>query len=255
MSVELVLQQTPDAAALVVGRQRLALARAALTEREAAVARTRGEVKTFEDAYLRKVGVLYAELDGWDARIAEREVDLYDSESARRRALEARERARETAEAAFGGQAEVGEVEAPPNLKTLFREVVKRIHPDLAGDKAEQQYLTLLMVRANQAYARGDLETLQRLLDDQLEIHAPEGDELGRLMRQIRHAERDLVTLEREEEALLGSEIGLLFTQARTAAEQGRELLAELAEGMLQQIAEAERRFTLIDLQIGAHGR
>ncbi len=53
------------------------------------------------------------------------------------------------------------EFDPPPGLKALFRELAKRIHPDLAGDEAEQKHLTLLMIRANQAYSRGDAETLQ----------------------------------------------------------------------------------------------
>src|ERR1700755_2330592 len=172
MPTEIILQPTPDAAALIDKREQLAAVRTALAERESELAQIRAQLKTFEGRYVRQVGILYAELDEIEARIAEREVDLYDSDAARRRAEEARQQAQETHDAAFGEAREAEEFDPPPSLKTLFREVAKRIHPDFARDDAEQQYFTLLMARANQAYRRGDTEMLQRMLDDHLEINA-----------------------------------------------------------------------------------
>ena len=206
------------------------------------------------------MGSLYAELDELEARIAEREVDLYDSDSARRRAEEARQRARETHDAAFSGGEEQEEMEPPPGLKTLFREVAKRIHPDLACDEAEQKYFTALMMRANEAYRRGDLSTLQRLLDDHRQISSSAemeqvSVEMARILRQIQHAERDLAELDAEEEMLRGSEIGLLHLDAEAAAREERDLLTELATSLREQIAAAQYRFDFIDRQIRAHGR
>ena len=260
MSAEIILQPSPDAIALTEKREQLAAVRTALAEREAELAQIRAQLKTFEGRYLRQVGILYAELDDLEARIAEREAGLFDSESARRRAEAARQQAKETHDAAFGASAEAEEFEPPPSLKTLFREVAKRIHPDFARDDAEAKYFTLLMARANQAYSRGDTETLQRLLDDHREINASvagEGTaaELLRITRQIRHAERDIARLDVEQASLLTSEIAQLHVDAEAAALQHRDLLTELATGIREQIAEARRRFELLDLQINVHGR
>jgi hypothetical protein len=260
MPAEIILQPGPDAIALMEKREQLVAVRTALAEREAELAQVRAQLKTFEGRYLRQVGVLYAELDDLEARIAEREAGLYDSASARRRAEEARQQAQETHDAAFGASAEAEEFEPPPSLKTLFREVAKRIHPDFARDDAEAKYFTLLMARANQAYSRGDTETLQRLLDDHREINASvagEGTaaELLRITRQIRHAERDIARLDVERASLLTSEIAQLHVDAEAAALQHRDLLTELATGIREQIAEARRRFELLDLQINVHGR
>ena len=262
MSAEIVLQPNFDVAALTDGRGRLAAVRAALADREVELADARARLKVFEGRYLRQVGVLYAELDELEARISEREVDLYDSAAARRRAREARERARETHDAAFSGDQEPEEVEPPPSLKTLFREVAKRIHPDFAGDEAEGKYFTLLMMRANQAYSRGDAETLQRLLDDHREVSAADegaGAALERVLRQIAHSERDIAALDREEEALLGSEIGQLHVEAEAAAGEGRDLLAELEAKLREEIAGAQYRFDfvsrMVERQTGDDGR
>ena len=260
MPAEIILQQTPDDAALLDKREQLAAVRTMLAERESELAHLRAQLKTFEGRYLRQVGILYAELDDLEARIAAREVDLYDSESARRRAEEARQRAQETHDAAFGEAHEAAEFDPPPSLKTLFRDVAKRIHPDFARDDAEQKHFTLLMARANQAYSRGDIEALQRLLDDHREINtsnASEGvaAEFLRITRQIQHAERDIATLDAERHTLLAGEIAQLHLDAEAAAREHRDLLTELATSLREQIADARRRFELIDRQISAHGR
>jgi hypothetical protein len=265
MPAEIVLQPGPNAAALAEKRERLAAVRAALADREADIAQLRSQLKSFEMRYLQRVGVLYAELDELAARITEREVALYDSDSARRRAQEARQRAQETHQAAFGADQEPEEFDPSPSLKTLFREVAKRIHPDFASDDAEQKHFTLLMTRANHAYNCGDADTLQRLLDDHLEINASASDASGanegdsvallRLVRQIQHAERDIAALAREHQTLLASEIGQLYTNNEAASREDRDLLAELAASLLERIADAQYRLEFVERQVNALGR
>jgi len=264
MPAEIALQPNPNAASIAEKRERLAAVRAALAEREADIAQIRSQLKAFEVCYLQRVGVLYAELDEIAARITEREVELYDSDSARRRAQEARERAQETHEAAFGSEQEPAEFDPSPSLKTLFREVAKRIHPDFASDEAERKHFTLLMTRANQAYNCGDAETLQRMLDDQLEVNgamagggSDEGDgvTLLRLARQIAHAERDIAALDGEHQTLLGSEIGQLYTGAEAAAREDRDLLGELEVSLRERIADAQYRLEFVTRQVSALGR
>jgi len=246
MTTELILQQTPDAVALIEKREQLERVRAALAERESELAQVRAQLASFEGRYLR--------------RIAEREVALYDSDAARRRAEETRRHAQETHDAAFGAAHEAEEFDPPPSLKTLFRDVAKRIHPDFARDEAEQRHFTLLMAVANQAYRRGDTEALQRLLDDHREINAliaGEGAaaELERIARQIRHAERDMAQLEAERQGLLAGDIGQLHRDAEMAAREHRDLLTELAAGLREQIEDARGRFERIDRQISGFGR
>jgi hypothetical protein len=260
MPAEIILQQTPDDIALLDKRAELAAVRTTLAERESELAQIRAQLKTFEGRYLRQVGVLYAELDDLEARIAEREVDLYDSDSSRRRAEEARQQAQETHDAAYGEAREAEEFDPPPSLKTLFRDVAKRIHPDFARDDAEQKHFTLLMARANQAYSRGDTETLQRLLDDHREINASiagEGAaaELLRITRQIQHAERDIATLEAERHTLLSGEIAQLHLDAEAAAREHRDLLTELAASLREQISNARHRFEFVERQVKAQRR
>ena len=260
MPSELILQPTADAVTLLRRRAQLAALRSTLADRTSDLAQLRAQLRSFEGRYLRQVGILYAELDDLEARIAEREVDLYDSDAARERAQDSRRRAQETHDAAFGQAHEAPEFDPPPTLKTLFRDVARRIHPDFARDEAEQHHFTLLMTRANQAYSRGDTETLERLLDDHREIHAalagegPAAEHL-RIARQMQHAERDIAALAAEHHALLSTDIAHLFLDAEAAAREHRDLLAELAATLHQQIADANYRHTFVERQMNAHGR
>ena len=121
-------------------------------------------------------------------------------------------------------------------------------------------HITLLMARANQAYRRGDTETLQRMLDDHREINASiagedAAAELLRISRQIQHAERDIAALEAERHTLLASEIAQLFLDAESAAREHRDLLTELATSLQEQITDARYRFEFVSRQINAYGR
>ena len=77
-------------------REELAFLQADLTDRELFLANLRAELAAFEGRYLREVGVLYAELDEWNAKIAELAAEAHGSEEAKSAAAEAREQAEES---------------------------------------------------------------------------------------------------------------------------------------------------------------
>ena len=262
MPAELALHQRSDEALLLEKQAELAALRLRLAEQEAELTRLRSQLHAFESRYFREVGVLYAELDDLEARIAEREVALYDSDAARQRAHDARQRANETQQAAAEQNAadEAGPQEPAPDLRKLFREVARRIHPDFARDESEQAYFTLLMARANQAYSRGDTEALQRLLADGTELDADlpserSSAEVLRIARQIQHARRDLAVLETERHTLTTGEIAQLHADFEAARREHRDLLQELATSVRRDIEDATYRFQFVDRQIAAHGR
>lgn len=96
-------------------------------------------------------------------------------------------------------------------LKTLYRSLARRFHPDLCADAADQAYRTECMLRANHAWKEGDLETLQEL-DDETERLAPdwhswtwlkrlqsarrENDRITRQISKLRRRQKDLRTNE-----------------------------------------------------------
>jgi|SRR6266404_4203705 len=51
-------------------------------------------------------------------------------------------------------------------LKGLYREVAKRVHPDLTSDEADRGRRQKLMAEANRAFELGDANRLARILED-----------------------------------------------------------------------------------------
>jgi len=260
MSSEIVKKLAPEEEELLLKREELASVRAALAERELELADLRAQLKGFEGRYLRQVGVLYSELDDWEAKIAEIEASLKPSETARQRARETRKRAEETHEATHGEASKARDFQPSPDLKSLFREAARRLHPDFAKDEAERLLRTRLMAQANVAYSQGDAEALQRILDDF--GNSPEsvqgegvGAELIRIIRQIHRARKNIAAIENELSSLRASEIAQLKKDAEAAQQGGRDLLAELAADVRERIADAKKRHETLAVELKKHGR
>src|ERR1017187_8323051 len=117
----------PEEEELLHKREELAAVRAALAERELELVDLRSQLAAFEGRYLRQVGVLYAELDEWKARISELEAKLHPSAASTARAEEAREQARQTYDEAHGEASEAKDFIPSPELKRMYRETAKRI--------------------------------------------------------------------------------------------------------------------------------
>jgi DnaJ-class molecular chaperone len=168
------------------------------------------------------------------------------SEAARARAQEARERARQTYEDAHSKASEARDFRPSPELKSLFREAAKRIHPDLAKDSADQERRTQFMAEANRAYEAGDAEALQRILDEYQDgADAVDGEGIGaeliRIIRQISQAKSRVAAIEQQLAALRQSEMALLKKQTEEREQEGRDLLAELAAAVREQIEQAKK--------------
>ena len=241
MAVQITRRLKPEEEEILRKRAELEAVKATLAERELEFADLRGHLAAFEGRYLRQVGALYAELDEWKARIAELQAQRHPSSAAKRQSEEAREQARQTHEAAYGEASKPPEFTPSPELKTLFREVAKRIHPDFAKDSADRDLRTRLMAEANRAYETGDADALRRILDeydDSADALPGEGvgAELIRIIRQISQARKRIAGIEQELAALRQSEIAQLEQDGEKARKQGRDLLAELAAAAREHI-------------------
>ena len=260
MSGEIVRKLTPEEDELLRKREELASVRAALAERELELADLRAQLKSFEGRYLRQVGVLYAELDEWEAKIAEIEAKLNPSATANQRAQETRKRAEETHEATHGEASKARDFQPSTELKSLFREAAKRLHPDFAKDEADRLLRTRLMAQANDAYSRGDAEALQRILDEF--GNSPEsvqgegvGAELVRIIRQIHQAKTNIAAIEQELDRLRASEIVQLKQDTEAAQQQGRDLFDEIATDVRERIANVKGKHETLSAEVGKRGR
>ena len=260
MSGQIVRKLTPEEEEALRKREELASVRATLAERELELADLRAQLRSFEGRYLREVGVLYAELDEWEARIAELESSLRPSATASQQANEARKRADETQEATHGEASKARDFHSSADLRSLFREAAKRLHPDFAKDEADRLLRTRLMAQANVAYSQGDADALQRILDEF--GNSPEsvqgegvGAELVRIIRQIHQAKKNIAAIEQQLASLRATEIAQLRQDVETAEKEGRDLLAELADSVRKRIAKMKKKHDGLALELKKHGR
>ena len=227
-------QPRPEDPELFRLRSQLATLRKTLASREAALDHLRAQLNSFEGRYIRQVGVLYIQLDDWQDRIAE----LHNP----------------TPPQSIAPEPDPTEDPTPDplalNLKSLFREVAKRIHPDRARSAHDELHRTHLMAQANAAFLRADADLLQRMLNgydpatDRGDDHTPAAH-LARLKEKIAQAEEDIATIDAELQSLARSEMADLRNRTKLAAEQGRDLLAELAARVKGSIGIAMRRYEL----------
>ena len=147
-----------------------------------------------------------------------------------------------------------------PEVKALYREAAKRIHPDLATDGAEKERRTTLMAALNAAYDAGDADAIQRILDG--ESSRPEaivGDDIGaQLMRvirkiaQVRGRFTELVALNA---ALRSDPLFVLFDTSREEWEAGGDPLAADEESLRERMMSAHARLTALLMAATKHSK
>jgi hypothetical protein len=242
-----------------LGRRRAELAAVAveLAEQELALTAFKAELASFETQYRRALGARYARLDQLTEWLEARRARHGGQVAGDGRAPEepaagtdeqipsgqnwawVREEGDEPVTAATRGRA------VPEAAKRLFRQLARQIHPDLASDPAERERRTNLMVQANDAYERGDMVALQRLLDgwerspDSVVGHGTRA-ELERVLRRIIQMRERQAEIDAEVAGLEASAMGWLRLRVRKAAAEGWDLLAHMARELDRQILEAE---------------
>ena len=138
MDYEIVHKLTPEQEELEKKKAELATLKTELAEKELHLATFQAELKVFEKEYMRVIGVRYTELDRIEAQIEEYLALLESTQ----------------------------DFKPSPELKKLYREVAKKIHPDLATDEDERQRRQNLMSKANIAYENGNIEKLKSILQE-----------------------------------------------------------------------------------------
>ena len=231
---EIVRTLTPEEEELAAKQEELARLQAKLSDRELALASLKAELAAFEGLYLRRVGVLYAELDEWSARLAELRAEHDGTAEARTEAAEARSQARESYSAAHGEAAKVLPFRPSQDLRSLYHDAARRVHPDMATDENDRTRRERLMTEVNAAYAAGDKDAIRRILAD-LEISPDtvQGSDIGaalvRVLRQLRQVRNRIAAIDLEIANLSNTDMAKLKAKVEQAAAEGRDLLAEMA--------------------------
>lgn len=217
-----------------------------LVDRELQLASLKGELAAFEQLYLNIVGVKYAELDELEAEIAELRAQRQPSNvTARNVARESRSRAQESQESTSRLATSIPVRFSPsPSLKSLYREVARKIHPDLATDETDRANRQRLMAEANKAYEEGNEARLRAILQEyetRPELVPGEGTaaELIRVIRKIAQVRRRITEIEDETSKVTHSDLFALKIKVDENKKQGRDVLDEMASAVNVHISEA----------------
>lgn len=238
---------TPEERELEKKCAELATLEGKLADRELEFVTLQNALRTFEARYLRTVGRLYAELDELQAQAAEAQArHAPQNPNLHRQACDVRTRATKSAEAvgSLVKEDNVSEFAPRDDLKKLYREIAKLVHPDLTTDDRERARRTRMMAEANRAYTAGDEVKLRAILDDW--VSSPESvqgegiaAELVRAIRKIHQVKRRLADIDAETSELKRSELFALLERVELARIQDRDLLAGMARQLKHEIVEA----------------
>jgi hypothetical protein len=233
-------------AALEADRARLEALQHDVTRREADLTRLKRDLMALQSRYLDEMGGLYAQLNELDEAIAEIEIatglrpppdpddDGDEGDGPEKDAVGA------ASNCTHRGEPSV-------DLKRIFRQLAKSVHPDLARDGATHYRRHSLMAEANRAYAERDEDRLRLLLSkwqQQPEAFAG-GDsesEQGRLQRRITALEDRLHAMDAEMTDLRTSAIWRLSVKIEDARKQGWDLFAEMGREVQRETQRATAR-------------
>lgn len=246
--------KSPEAIELAKKRRELAelLEEQSLIERE--LAAIKAEIRVFENSYQQMLGSRIAELEQLEWQISgllgtgetgeEHHKYFHTTE-------QQSSKARSGKTTLLDDNPDTTGILEEKSLKSLYREVAKTIHPDLAGDDHERFRRQELMATANLAYQQGDRSRLQALLKEwRLGPETSRGLDIGaeliRLIRQIAYARQQIKELRRSIEELRQSDIYRFRQRVDDSLVDGIDLLAEMAATVDLDLAKARKRLALL---------
>lgn len=235
-------------------QEELSLRQERVAQLEFELADTRADLSRFESTYEARLGPL-------ERRVEELEADL---EQARIRS----ERRAQWGERLDSDDQPVDVLEqfrktwtprekppeAPPapevdsaskeQMKSIFRTLAKRFHPDLVTDPKIKLWRQDIMAQINEAYAAQDMLALQKFADRPDRpvepVEKTREQQVADIYQEIRRLDQVIRNLERTLKELINSHTVKLMLEVSIAAQQGRDLLQEMADRLKADIAKME---------------
>ena len=192
---------------------------------------TESKIREFEKRYRPAVGDRYVELEELKEQVAE--------------AWRMVQRARNGEDLAPEQEASPSEIpqetfKPENNLRALFRELARRIHPDLAESEDERKRRHEFMSEATHAYRAGDERRLQWLLEHwEATLGSQTDDSLDRTNQKIAWARYRIRELNSTIASLNASSIAQIMREADAAQARGRNWVVELRNQVVDQLNDA----------------
>ena len=259
MSTDITRRKTPEESELEQKQTNLEILEEELTQRELELATIKADLQAFEGLYLRIVGIQYAELDKIKAQIAEAQARLDPiNKDAQKQASQARAQAQKSERVTESALEQKKQKKFVPSdeLKKLYQEAARSMHPDLTTDEKARIYRHQMMAEANCAYEEGNEDRLREILEQwESSSEAVEGEgtgaELIRVIRKIAQVEARLRAIDAEMAELKTSDLWQLKEKVEEAENKERDLLSEMATVIESKIAEAKQSLYNLNIQGG----
>jgi hypothetical protein len=202
-----------------------------LVRRELELRTLSSQLQAFNAKYTQAVGHLILELDQLEAQIAVLHAQKNpDNRSAQEKARRTWQRPQETEQStdAFSAEDVTQEFTPSKRIKELYREVAKRIHPDLITDEEEKNRRSELMAEANRAYAEGDEKALEEILRLwKTRSHAVQGEPISarlvHTIKEIAQVKKRLEVIAEELARYRSGQLFELFIEYEKAVTEGRD--------------------------------
>lgn len=235
-----------------------------LAEMELEFATAQGELAAFTERYHALIAGRMAELDRVQADLAKARMHCAPGDpalDATAREAQARAEQSQRERRAYAEREEeyaAGRFAPGNDIKKRYRQLAQKIHPDRAADEADRNWRTQLMSEANRAYRNGDALALDEVLSLWLEGRhgelptgtvppAPTSAGTEILAAEAARIRQRIAAIAGELDRLYGSRLYELFAAARVAERQGRDLLAEMAVRIDEQIEQAKAALDAIE--------
>jgi hypothetical protein len=243
MSASLIPYTHASEKRLAAKRLELRELQAELLHVEAEYKALRESLRQFESRYLPAVGQPYIELAAVREQVEKSWEALRDVKNGKQ--------PRWKLSAALVLAARISE--EPPvafvpddDLRRLFRELARLVHPDRASDSEDRERRHEFMAEATRAYRHGDAELIERLLEQWRGNEAPVNDATltarhARVDRRIRWTRYRMATLDARMARMNSTAIADLMRNEEAARLEGRDLVTEMSRRVQQELTDAKR--------------
>ncbi len=205
----------------------------------------------FEARYIKIVGEKFSELDDLVAQLLQILANRNPkNKKSQQSAKEAQQRAHESSQAS-GRAAKKEDIpdnfEPSNDIKKLYHDIAKRIHPDLSTNEEERSFREELMKEVNEAYSSGDILRLQVLLSSIVnseDYRAQNGirKQIEVIKMKISKINARITTIDYEINHLIVSDLYQLKLQVDEAENHGMDLLGKMASQVVSRIKRIEQQ-------------
>jgi hypothetical protein len=221
-------QKSPEEKELTKKQEELNELEAKLIQNELELASLHARLHAFSHKYHGIVGVRYQELDRIEKQIQEFQEFLESNK----------------------------DFNSSDNIKKLYRQIARLVHPDLTTDQTEKEYRKIIMTEVNKAYEDENEEKLNAILREwKNRPEAIEGDDVAsnliRIIRKISQVEERLLQINNEITFIEKSDLFKLNVQVINANRNNRNLLNEIALELDKEIESAQIRLKKIKEDLG----